>query len=139
VNPVHIAQQGTYITTPEISEASARINVKTQLENEGKDNASLAVITRFVTAKGVETGKVESKVELKAGEKKEISETTEIKSPQLWSCESPSLYHAVTEVYQNGQLIDKEINKLGIRKISFDANNGFQLNGKTVKLKGGCF
>ncbi len=139
VDPVHIAQWGTYITTPEVSDASARINVKTQLENEGKDNASLTVITRFVTDKGVEAGKVESKVELNAGEKKEISESTEIKSPQLWSCESPSLYQAVTEIYQNGQLIDKEVNKFGIRKISFDAINGFQLNGKTVKLKGGCF
>src|SRR6185437_16096180 len=27
----------------------------------------------------------------------------------------------------------------GIRKISFDVENGFQLNRKTVKLKGGCF
>lgn len=138
VDPVHIAQWGTYITTPEVNESSARVNIKTQLINEGKIDANIAVVTRFINAKGIEVGKTESKVNLNAGEKKEISEHADIKNPKLWSCETPALYEAITEIYQNGQLLSSETSSFGIRKISIDVTNGFQLNGKTVKLKGGC-
>src|SRR5664279_928329 len=62
-----------------------------------------------------------------------------LKDPQIWSIEKPVQYTAVTEVYQNDILADIEKTKFGIRKISFNAVNGFQLNGKTIKLKGACF
>lgn len=139
IDPVHIVQWQTFITTPEVNQSSARVNFKTQLINEGREQAAIDVVTRFTTAAGAEAGKTESKLTLNAGEKKEITAGEEIKNPRLWSCESPSLYKAVTEVYQNGKLINSEVNTFGIRKIAFDVNNGFQLNGKTVKLKGGCF
>ena len=37
------------------------------------------------------------------------------------------------------KIVDRRKTRFGIRTISFDAVNGFQLNGKTLKLKGGCF
>jgi len=49
------------------------------------------------------------------------------------------LYTAVTEIYYDGKLAGRDTTKFGIRKISFDAEKGFQLNGETIKLKGGCF
>ncbi len=139
VDPVHIVQWSTSITTPEVSETSARINIQTQLENDGKENVSLTIVTKLITAKGTQAGKTESKLILNAAEKKEISEHIDIKDPQLWSCESPALYKATTEIYKDGHLINNDVNIFGIRKITFDVTNGFQLNGKTVKLKGGCF
>lgn len=139
LSPVHIAQWATYITTPEVTEASATVDIKTQLVNEGKDNAAITVITRLMTAGNVEAGKTESKITLDAGEKKEITGHADISAPRLWSCETPVLYKAITEIYRDGQLINTEVNNFGIRKLTFDVNNGFQLNGKTVKLKGGCF
>ncbi len=139
VEPVHIAQWSTYITTSEVSTTSARVTIKTQLINESNEMAAVNVVTRFITSGGIEVGKTETKLSLGAGEKKEISEHSDIKNPRLWSCESPSLYKAVTEVYLSGRLVNSEENTYGIRKISFDVSNGFQLNGKTIKLKGGCF
>jgi beta-galactosidase len=139
VSPVHIAQGATYITTPLVSEEAAQVNIKTQLVNEGAANEDIDVVTRFLTPTGAEAGKTVSKINLTAGESREISEHIEIKNPDLWSCESPMLYKAVTEISQNGQLINTEVNIFGVRKITFDVDNGFQLNGKTVKLKGGCF
>lgn len=139
VDPVHIAQWGTYITTPEVNELSAKINIKTQVINEGNAGATLKIITRFLSPDGIEAGKVERTLTLEAGEKKENSESTDIKRPQLWSCESPVLYEAITEIYENGTTTSREENTFGIRKLTFNATNGFQLNGKVVKLKGGCF
>ncbi len=138
-NPVHVAQWGTFIATPQVSVAKAQVNVKQQLVNEGTAAAIVKVITRLITADGAEAGKITSAFTIDAGQQKMISDSVEVKDPQLWSCESPMLYRAVTEVYENGQMIDRVVNPFGIRNISFDVNNGFQLNGKTIKLKGGCF
>jgi beta-galactosidase len=41
-------------------------------------------------------------------------------------------------LFYDGILADHAENRFGIRSISFDAVNGFQLNGKSVELKGGC-
>ncbi len=57
----------------------------------------------------------------------------------MWSTENPNLYKTVSEVYVDGKLSDHAKTKFGIRKISFDVTNGFMLNGKSMKLKGGCF
>ncbi|MEO6498159.1 MAG: glycoside hydrolase family 2 TIM barrel-domain containing protein, partial [Mucilaginibacter sp.] len=139
LTPVHVAQWGTFITTPSISEKSASVSIKTKLVNEGTSSAEISLITTIINDKGAETGKTESKLTLSAGEQKEIKGEVEINGPQLWSCESPSLYKAITQIYQYGQLVGREENTFGIRKITFDVEKGFQLNGKTVKLKGGCF
>lgn len=139
VNPVHVAQWGVYITTPIVSEASATVNVKTSLINQGNQKAELNIITKFKNTEGIEIGKVESTLKLEPGEQKEISKDFTVNNPTLWSCEVPGLYKAVTEVYINNELINNQTDGFGIRKISFDATNGFQLNGKTIKLKGGCF
>jgi beta-galactosidase len=136
---VHIAQWGTFIATSEVSESSAKLSIKTQLVNDGTDEAPITLITRFVGPDGNEACKTSSRLTLNGGERKEVSENGEIKNPALWSCERPVLYKAITEIYQNGKLINSEQNTLGIRSISFGAKNGFQLNGKQVKLKGGCF
>ena len=61
-----------------------------------------------------------------------------LKSPHLWSPDSPDLYKAVSEVYTDEKLTGKIETQFGIRSISFDPVNGFMLNGKTLKLKGGC-
>ena len=59
VHPVHIAQWETFITTPEVNESSARINIKTQVVNESSESATINVITKFITAAGAEAGKTE--------------------------------------------------------------------------------
>jgi len=139
VNPVHVAQWGTYITTPAISEASAMVSVKTQVVNEGTTDASINVVTKLINPQGMEAGRINSKLTLTAGDKKELQEQTPIHKPQLWSCASPNLYRAITEIYQDGVLINTVTNNFGIRTIKFDVVNGFQLNGQSLKLKGGCF
>ena len=52
--------------------------------------------------------------------------------------ESPALYRCVTKVYRGKDLADRVETRFGIRSATFDVNQGFRLNGKTIKLKGGC-
>ena len=56
--------------------------------------------------------------------------------PTLWSPENPYLYKVVTTVSVDGRVTDIYETVTGIRKVEFDADRGFLLNGKQLKLKG---
>lgn len=58
--------------------------------------------------------------------------------PQIWSLETPNLYQAVTTLEVDGKVVDRDTNTFGIRTLHFDAEKGFFLNGKPVKVKGTC-
>lgn len=61
-----------------------------------------------------------------------------VKRPALWSIETPQRYMAHVTLLHQGQSIDALHVPFGIRTISFSATKGFLLNGKQVKLAGGC-
>jgi beta-galactosidase len=134
----HVAQWGTYITTPEVSPSSATVNLRTKLLNESDRPARITLVTRLLDSKGQEAARVESDQTIEAKAAHEFNQNANIKLPALWSPESPVLYTAISEVYRDGQSTDRVQTKFGIRTLSFDAVQGFLLNGKPVKLKGGC-
>ncbi|MEO6313643.1 MAG: sugar-binding domain-containing protein [Chitinophagaceae bacterium] len=137
-SPVHISQWGQFISTPAVSASAATVNASTQLMNESSTGADLRVVTKLLNNVGIEVGMIESSLQLPAGKKQTILQHYNIQNPALWSCDKPRLYTAVTTIWQDGKPINEEKSLFGIRKISFDTANGFQLNGETVKLKGGC-
>jgi beta-galactosidase len=137
-NPIHIAHWGTAITTPVIKSDLAKVNLKTKVLNETKQSASIRILTRILTPKGIEATRTENQQTLEAGATFEFNQDAEVKSPERWSIETPSLYSAITEIYQNSALLDSKETTFGIRTISFDVSNGFRLNGVSIKLKGGC-
>jgi len=61
-----------------------------------------------------------------------------VASPALWSPETPNLYSAVITVESGGKVRDAERISFGIRDIKWDADKGFFLNGKPLKIKGTC-
>lgn len=138
VEPVHIAQWGSYITTPNVSASSAQVDIKTKVRNTTGKVATVTLVTKFLNAKGLETARVQSQQKIEQGATTEIDQQVEIKSPERWFVESPTLYTAVSEVLVDNKVVDQTQTKFGIRTISFDPQNGFQLNGNPVELKGGC-
>lgn len=61
-----------------------------------------------------------------------------VENPILWDIEAPQLYTCVTELLQDGAVIDREECGFGFRKIEFTPDHGFFLNGRHVKLHGCC-
>ena len=55
-----------------------------------------------------------------------------------WDTENPYLYTMHVEIRENGDVIDTDDTRFGIRTVSVDAENGLRLNGKSIKLRGGC-
>lgn len=137
-NPIHIANWGTSITTTSLATSSARVHVKTKVQNEASGSATIQVVTKIIDEKGIEKAKATTSQVVSTNETHEVDQSVVVSSPTVWSIENPALYHAKTEIYQNNKLLDAQTTAFGIRTISFDAVNGFRLNGKTIKLKGGC-
>jgi len=61
-----------------------------------------------------------------------------VNNPALWSPESPQLYQISTVLLRDGQEMDRQSTKVGIRTVSFSKEGGFQLNGVRRKIKGVC-
>jgi beta-galactosidase len=134
----YIKHWGTYITTPEVSDAMAKVKFTSQIKNNLKEGQKLLVKTVIIDPSGneVATGKMDTD-----GVKDSIVSTSfdfEIKNPVLWNLDSPKMYSAITQVFTDGNLVDNYTTPFGIRTFSFDAEKGFFLNGKNVKINGVC-
>ena len=134
----HVAQWGTYITTHEVNDSSAKVNARTTVLNESSQPAGIKLVTSMFDSKHQEVARVESSKMIESKAAFEFEQNANIRSPQLWSPESPALYTSVSEVYRDGQLTDRVETIFGIRTLLFDVTKGFRLNGKPLKLKGGC-
>ncbi len=62
----------------------------------------------------------------------------QIENPRLWSLQDPYLYELTTSIVEDGKILDSVVSRFGVRDIRFDADQGFFLNGKSVKIKGTC-
>ena len=137
-SPLCIDNYGTVITTPLVSDQKADVVITSTLVNyTGKDTK--AVVRQKIVDKDkkiVAQGEKECKI--RKGEKVAVPQNLTVVHPLLWSVDSPNLYSLVTEVIQDGDRIDCTEETFGIRSIQFDAQRGFLLNGKVLKLKGGC-
>ncbi|WP_223233201.1 glycoside hydrolase family 2 TIM barrel-domain containing protein [Chitinophaga sp. CF418] len=138
LEPVHVAQWGTYITTPLVNNSAATVNVNTTLQNETGAAVTATVVTRLSDEKGKVVAEHKGQQQVQAGKDTVLQQLITVKSPALWSVESPVLYKAISQIYVGDQLKDSITTSFGIRTIAVDAQKGFQLNGKTIKLKGGC-
>ena len=137
-NPVHVAQWGTFVTTPEITEKSAKIRIVTSIENTTRKEPDISVENILVNQDGRVAGKAKSALTQALRGIRSVPQEIEISSPVLWSIENPYLYKVITTLKQDGKIIDEYETTVGIRSFQFDAEKGFILNGKRVKINGVC-
>ncbi|WPU93386.1 beta-galactosidase GalB [Mucilaginibacter sabulilitoris] len=139
-NKIAIDHWGTYVTTSDIDETSAKVNLKISVKNKAGSNEPLVLKASIYDA----AGKVVSAVSTSATNTNlqdtlfETSFKFTLKSPQLWSVERPYLYKVVTQIINGRNVIDEYTTPLGIRYFNFDADKGFSLNGKSMKILGVC-
>lgn len=138
INPLHVADWGVAITTPEVSSKQASVQVKATIKNETDFPQRIAVNTRLLSVSFKDAGNNTTKVELPAHSEKEVTQIIKVSKPLLWTPETPYLYHAQIQVLKGNEKIDDTKTTFGIRSIKFTPESGFQLNGKTVKISGGC-
>jgi len=136
--PVHVGHWGVYVTTPQVSAESATVAICTRVENEGTTLMKGILRSIIIDIDGKELTSDESDFELNAGEQTELQQQMQVNSPNLWLIEKPVLYKLRLVVLGDGKPLDEVNTAFGIRKIEYDVDRGFLLNGKQVKMKGVC-
>jgi beta-galactosidase len=148
VNPVHIAPDGVYIRS-EVHGDSATVFVQVEVQNESDIARSCTVTSQILQdTAGVNVASASNaSVVIPAWERHTFQSQAVVGRPRLWSLEEPHSYQALTLVMSadrssavNGArpVLDSEFTNFGIRTTRFDADKGFFLNEKPVKLKGTC-
>lgn len=137
-NPVHVAQWGTYVTADEVSKSSARLTVRTTLENEQAADAPIELLSQLIDENGKMIGEASSQLTVEPGKRFESVQEITVENPELWSVDRPYLYSIKTEVRMAGEPVDTYHTPFGIRTFRFDAQKGFILNGEQVKINGVC-
>jgi len=128
-NQESIAQWGTFITTPFVTDSIAKINIKTSINSDKG-----FVKTTIFDAQGKALISQESSSLF--GNK--FEQNIPLINPKLWSPETPYLYTAKTEYFVNNKLSDEITTRFGVRKIEYNCEKGFVLNDKITKFKGVC-
>lgn len=116
----HITPEGIKVKT--ISLSPAVIEVSIESIKAGEMNIECEVLSGGKT------------VAAAAGENVTIT----IPDGKLWDAEHPELYTLRAALKRGEKIVDEAESRFGIRMVTWGAEKGLQINGNTVKLKGGC-
>ncbi|MCF7816490.1 MAG: hypothetical protein K9M54_01310, partial [Kiritimatiellales bacterium] len=129
-DPAHVRRWGVQILTPEADEKKADVILNTMIDGNFKTGELRIQLID-------EQGKTVSE-----GSTKVTAETTPltltVQNPKLWSVDHPYLYTAKVQLVRGKDVIDEVEETFGIRTIAYSVEKGFQLNGKTINMWGGC-
>ena len=137
-DPLRVGQWGVCVTTPSVTKQTATVKVATSVENGRSAETALTLRIRLRGPTGRTLKTAETNVQVAAEGQVEIPLAIEVKSPPLWSPDSPLLCQAQVELLSGGKVVDATTTTFGIREIKFSVENGFTLNGVPMKLRGGC-
>jgi beta-galactosidase len=135
---VHIPQWGTFVVTPRASADAATVQAQTRVRNAGSAAADCTLTSAIVGADGRMVATAESPRRIAPGDVYVFDQQLRVEKPALWSVETPALYTLRSTVRAGGKVVDEYETPFGIREAVFDADRGFLLNGRHVKLNGVC-
>jgi len=135
---LHLGQWESTVRST-LSGGSAALSLSTVVRNEGDKAESAKVVWKILDKAGKVVATAESAAQSISGDGTvAFNATARLKDPALWSVDEPNLYTAIVSVESNGKLRDAERISFGVRTVVFDANKGFFLNGKPLKIQGTC-
>ena len=137
-DPLHVAEWGTYITTPVVSADSSHVTIRTSLRNERHVEQPIVLSTVVYDSAGQEVAAISTMGRVPGDSTAELVQELTISRPVLWSLERPYLYRAVSRVGCGNRLCDTYATPFGVRSFVFRADSGFFLNGRHVKIRGVC-
>ncbi len=144
--PVHVAQWGTFITTRNVTAASATVDIEINIENNSGQDAHIKIVTKIYLLnkdmkekpKAVaEVSPIE--IDMKPQTSTLVKTSVAISSPKLWGpspTQTPNLYVAVTSIYKEDVIVDQYKTQFGIRSVEFNPEKGILINGEHIPIKG---
>ncbi len=147
---VHIVTDGVFIKTKEVADGYAFLEAQVEVENATLENR-MAEVSVHISEDGTEDIVTQTKrvIQVNSGSREMARIALNLKNPKLWDAECPNLYRVKVFVKDLGVYrtrfersevtpTDEATTLFGVRTITADAVRGLRINGKEVKLKGGC-
>ena len=136
---VHIAPDGIFTCTDHFAGDDGFVIIETSVENHRAEDC--CVWLRYAVSEVGQPETVsEGRIKVFLPAQSNGLGRTQLCIPEVkrWDVESPHLYHLFAALEDENETLDEAETRFGLRTISVDARHGFVLNGRTLKLKGGC-
>lgn len=133
---VRIEPRDVFVSTLHIGKGSASVQAECLISADM--DASVCVRASVIDAFGQCAASHECTLDVLHHEKTPLHIPFEIAQPALWDIDTPALYTFKAEILLDGHIIDETEAVFGIRTIEADAEHGFRLNGRPLKMRGGC-
>lgn len=124
VEEAKMAGGGIFVHYANISAKSAEVYVNTEVRNSDSQSRTVTVENQLSQQTK------QTKLTLKPGEARTVTQRFVVKSPKLWSPETPYLYQVATRIKDGRQSLDGGSTRIGIRSFEFKGKDGFWLNGQ---------
>lgn len=134
---IHVPADGVRITTLSAKTDSAVIEAVVRIRSISRIREKIHVNVS-IEKNGKEIARDRQMVVMYPGTDEMTRHTICLEKPELWDCETPSLYQCRVEIECKGEVLDETKESFGIRTLLLDAAHGLRLNGKEVKLRGAC-
>ncbi len=136
---LHLVKDGVFVQTS-VAGADAGLAISSEVKNAGTTAMRCSVAGVVVeVGSGKEVARCRSTVvTVEPGDTVTVPMTGKISAAKIWSLEERNLYRLVTVVESEGKAVDQDETRFGVRTLAWDAQRGFLLNGKVVKIKGMC-
>ena len=138
MDPLHLGKWESVVRTS-VHGQDAELALSTMVVNAGKKAENARVTWKIEDANGTTVAKAEAEAQsIPVDGVVPFEATVRLPNAKLWSVDEPNLYKAVVTVESGGAARDAERVSFGVRTAVFDADRGFFLNGKSVKIQGTC-
>ena len=127
---------GTYTYAIDASRKKATIGVEPEVQNSGYEDAELKLVSTVRDEDGNTALILRETVTLAAGQRQIVKMRGQMDKPRLWEPESPHVYQVTTQLFRSGELVDEDVQPLGVRWMTFNPYTGFYINDRYIKLKG---
>ena len=135
---LHFIPDGIHLKTVEADRDLAVIHAESIIEYTGIGTKDVYIDLELKDADGRIAGKVSMPFTVEEYQTNKYLQKLYVTNPQLWSVESPYLYHYRVTITEDGRVLDEETGTFGIRILQLDPVYGLRINGESVKLRGGC-
>ncbi len=131
--------EGIFVSTPQVTSKNAIVKINGSIRNTLKKSGKYKIQYTIHNQEGLAIAENSKNISIKENSTSipfEISDVN-ITNPALWSPDTPYLYALEIRITNKGEdVLDEDYINFGVRTFSFDADKGFFLNGKSLKLMG---
>ena len=135
---LHLVPDSVQLAAIEVEDDQAIIRAKSTIAYTGIGIREITLCTELMDAEGNVVAADEMSVTVEEHSEQEYQQKMYVPNPNRWDAENPYLYTYRTYIKEKDSVIDEETGTFGIRKLQLDTKHGLRVNGKVVKLRGGC-